>query len=81
MPDIGHGYVPDLPMPPRCILPTSASGFVGGYWRAALAAAYPGAALLTDPVDLCDGDAVAASIAAARTGIDKGAETLAGQRH
>jgi len=58
--------VPDLAPPPRRILLTGASGFVGGYLRAALAAAYPGAALLTDAVDLRDADAVAASVAAAQ---------------
>jgi GDP-4-dehydro-6-deoxy-D-mannose reductase len=64
LPAIGHGCVPDLPAPPRRILLTGASGFVGGYLRAALADAYPGAALLTEPVDLRDGAAVAASVAA-----------------
>jgi GDP-4-dehydro-6-deoxy-D-mannose reductase len=53
-------------MPPHRILLTGASGFVGRHLRAALAAAYPGAALLADPVDLCDGEAVAASVATAR---------------
>ncbi len=50
--------------PPRRILLTGAGGFVGGHLRAALAAAYPGATLLTDPVDVRDAAAVAAAVAA-----------------
>jgi len=62
---IGCGCVPDVAAPPRRILLTGASGFVGRHLRAALAAAYPGAVLQADPVDLRDGAAVAASVAAA----------------
>ena len=51
---------------PRRILVTGASGFVGRHLCAALAAAYPDAALLTAPIDLRDGDAVADAVAAAR---------------
>lgn len=50
--------------PPRRILLTGAGGFVGGHLRVALAAAYPAATLLTDPVDVCDAAAVAAAVAA-----------------
>jgi GDP-4-dehydro-6-deoxy-D-mannose reductase len=51
---------------PRCILLTGASGFVGQHLRTALAAAYPGVVLVTDPVDLRDGEAAAAWVAGAR---------------
>jgi GDP-4-dehydro-6-deoxy-D-mannose reductase len=58
--------VPDLATPPGRVLLTGATGFVGGHLRAALAAAYPTATLLTDPFDLCDGSAVSAAVATAR---------------
>jgi GDP-4-dehydro-6-deoxy-D-mannose reductase len=63
---IGRGNVPDEATPPRRILLTGASGFVGGHLQVALGVAYPDAAVLTDPVDLCDGGAISASVAAAR---------------
>jgi GDP-4-dehydro-6-deoxy-D-mannose reductase len=50
---------------PRRILLTGAGGFVGRHLCAALHAAYPGAALLTEPFDVCDADAAAAAIQAA----------------
>jgi GDP-4-dehydro-6-deoxy-D-mannose reductase len=49
---------------PRRILLTGAGGFVGRHLRTALAAAWPETALLTDPVDVRDADAVAAVVAA-----------------
>ena len=52
--------------PPRRVLLTGADGFVGRHLRAALAAAYPDAALLTDRIDLRDGAAVTAAVADAR---------------
>ena len=51
---------------PRRILVTGAGGFVGRHLQQTLAAAYSGAALLTDPFDLRDTAAVAASVAAGR---------------
>jgi GDP-4-dehydro-6-deoxy-D-mannose reductase len=48
---------------PTRILLTGASGFVGRHLRAALAAAWPNAVLLADPVDMRDADAVAAAVA------------------
>jgi GDP-4-dehydro-6-deoxy-D-mannose reductase len=65
-PAIGYGYVPDTAAPPRRILLTGATGFVGRHLGTALATAYPGVVLLTDSVDLRDGEAVAASVAAAQ---------------
>ncbi|MDE2581466.1 MAG: GDP-mannose 4,6-dehydratase [Rhodospirillales bacterium] len=50
---------------PRRILLTGASGFVGRHLRAALAAAYPEAAVLTPMMDVRDGAAVAAAVAEA----------------
>ena len=64
MPDIGTGCAPDVTGPHR-ILVTGAAGFVGRHLRTALAAAYPKAALLTEPVDVPDADAVAAMVSAA----------------
>jgi len=52
--------------PPHRILLTGAGGFVGRHLVSALAAAWPGAALLADPVDVRDADAVAAMVAAGR---------------
>ena len=51
---------------PRRILVTGAHGFVGRHLRAALATAYPNTALLTDHINLRDGEAVAAAIRAGR---------------
>ena len=48
---------------PRRILLTGAGGFVGGHLRAALAAAWPDAAVLAEPFELRDGAAVAAAVA------------------
>jgi len=48
---------------PTRILLTGASGFVGRHLRAALAAAWPNAVLLADPVDMRDANAVAAAVA------------------
>ncbi len=47
---------------PRRILLTGAAGFVGRHLCAALAAAYPGTALLTDVVDVRDAGAVASLV-------------------
>src|SRR4051812_19002645 len=63
-PAIGGGSMLEAAEPPRRILLTGASGFVGRHLRAALATAYPAAALVTDAFDLRDGEAVAASVAA-----------------
>jgi len=49
---------------PRRILLTGAGGFVGRHLTAALAAAFPDAALLTEQVELRDEAAVAAQVAA-----------------
>ncbi len=57
---------PPAARPPARILLTGANGFVGRHLRVALAAAYPDAALLTDPVELRDTAAVAAWVARAR---------------
>jgi GDP-4-dehydro-6-deoxy-D-mannose reductase len=51
---------------PRRILLTGAGGFVGGHLRAALAAAWPEAALLVEPFELRDAAAVAAAVASGR---------------
>ena len=51
--------------PPRRILLTGGSGFVGVHLRAALAAAYPGSAILAPAVDVRDAAAVATMVAAA----------------
>jgi len=48
------------------VLLTGASGFVGGHLRRALAAAYPRAALITEPADLRDERAVDALVARTR---------------
>ena len=51
--------------PPRRILPTGGSGFVGLHLRTAFAAAYPGTAILAPAVDVRDAAAVATMVAAA----------------
>ena len=51
--------------PPRRILLTGGRGFVGVHLRAALAAAYPGAAILDPVIDVRDAAAVATMVAAA----------------
>jgi GDP-4-dehydro-6-deoxy-D-mannose reductase len=69
---------------PRRILLTGASGFVGRHLLAALAAAWPAAALLADPVDVRDADAVAATVAAGRPDVCvhlAAVATLAAARH
>ncbi len=53
-------------MPPRRILVTGAGGFVGRHLQPTLRAAFPGAALLTDPFDVADPDAADAAVDAGR---------------
>jgi len=71
LPAIVPGCAPDMsdaetPAPPRRILLTGASGFVGRHLQRAIAAAYPAAALLTDPVELRDPSAIGTLVAEAR---------------
>jgi GDP-4-dehydro-6-deoxy-D-mannose reductase len=56
---------PPMPAPDRILL-TGAGGFVGRHLRAALTAAYPGATLLDERIELRAAGAVAAAVAAAR---------------
>jgi len=53
-------------MAPRRILVTGASGFVGRHLQPALRAAFPDAALLTDPFDITDPAAADSAVGAAR---------------
>lgn len=53
-------------MPPRRILVTGAGGFVGRHLLPALGAAFPDAALLTEPFDVTDPAAADAALQAAR---------------
>jgi GDP-4-dehydro-6-deoxy-D-mannose reductase len=55
-----------IPAAPRRILLTGAGGFVGRHLRPALAAAYPAAVLVTDPVDVRDAAALDALVATTR---------------
>ena len=52
--------------PPRRILITGATGFVGRHLQACLAAAYPEAALFTPQIDVRDAEIVAAEVQRAR---------------
>jgi GDP-4-dehydro-6-deoxy-D-mannose reductase len=62
MPNGMPGAMPVEADPPRRVLLTGADGFVGRHLRAALAAAYPDATLLTGRIDLRDGAAVTAAV-------------------